>query len=160
MDETTDTTARRRRLAGLGLGGIVLAALLAIAIGTPAALVVATGRTCACAQPPDVIVVNGSTDPVTLTWRQAGLVGALDGHHGTERVEACAAFTTTFPQGRIKVTVTSTAATRTFELDIPQRFASDPFGRYVVGRDGAVQDATRADPVAAPDPAACGIMGS
>ncbi len=152
-------TGHRRTLAGLGIGGGVLAVLAALALAAPAAILV-SGRTCACAQPPDVIVQNMTTRPVTLSWHQQGVAGMLDGRHGTERVEACDAFHGTLPQGHIEVTVTSAAESQTFELDIPQRYASDPFGSYVVREDGRVQDVTHADPAAQPTPATCGIMGS
>jgi hypothetical protein len=123
---------------GLGLVGVVLA----IVIGTPAALVVATGRTCACAQPPDLIVQNASTSSVTVTWKREGLTLAPDENGaGTVVVEACASMNTTLPQGTVHVVVTSVSEVEEFDLDIPQRYATSPFAWRVVHGGGVIKDA-------------------
>jgi hypothetical protein len=152
-------TGHRRTLAGLGIGGTVLAVLVALVLAAPAALLLAD-RICACAQPPDLVVRNLDDQPVTVSWRQAGILGAFEGHSGSTRVEACDSDWETLPQGTIHVEIQSAAGSRAFDLEIPQRFASDPFGAYVVGEDGRVQDVTHADPAAQPTPSTCGIMGS
>jgi hypothetical protein len=152
-------TGRRGRLAGLGVGGGLLAILVAVALAAPAALLLAD-RTCGCAQPPDLVVTNRDDQPVTVSWRQAGLLGAFEGHSGTTRIEACDGDWEALPQGTIHVEIRSAAGSRAFDLEIPQRFASDPIGAYVVHAGGAVEDVTHAIPADEPAGSTCGIMGS
>jgi hypothetical protein len=55
----------------------------------------------------------------------------------------------------VQVVVTSASESQAFEVDIPQRFATDPFGWWVVREGGAIEDAGPGGP--ADDPlAACG----
>jgi hypothetical protein len=60
----------KRRRGGALVGVGVVGALVAFAAGSSAALVVPTGRSCACAQPPDLVVSNAGRLPVVVTWRQ------------------------------------------------------------------------------------------
>jgi ABC-type Fe3+-hydroxamate transport system substrate-binding protein len=128
----------RSVLFGIGLSGVVLAAV----IGTPAALVVATGRTCACAQPPDLVVTNADTSPVTVAWRLQGVSLVPDEPaSGTVVVAACDGITATLPEGTVDVVVTSAASMDRFALEIPHLYARDPIGYRVVREDGAIEDA-------------------
>jgi hypothetical protein len=137
----------RSSLLGLGAVGV----LLAIAIGTPAALVVVSGRTCACAQPPDLVVQNADARPATVEWRHEGgslVQGETDA--GTVVVAACDSMSTILPQGRVHVVVSSASEVRAFDLDIPQRFATDPFAWRVVREGGAIEDAGPSGPDGTP----------
>jgi hypothetical protein len=128
---------------GLGAAG----ALIAILAGTPAALVVATGRTCGCAQPPDLVVENADTRPLSVAWELEGIPPVLDGPtSGTVVVAPCDAMRTVLPQGTVHVLVTSASASQAFDLDIPQRFAMQPFGWRVARDGGAIDDVGQGGP--------------
>ena len=156
--ETRSRFGLRTRILGLGAGSL----LLAIVIGTSASLVVATGRTCGCAQPPDLVVQNADTRPVTVAWQHEGLPLVANGEPGTGSlvVQACSAGTAVFSQGRVHVVVTSASEVRQFDLDIPKRYAADPFASLVVRAGGTIEDAAPQapgeDPLpsCAPEPAA------
>jgi hypothetical protein len=107
----------------------------------PAALVVVTGRTCACVQPPDLVIQNADARPATVAWKHEG--GSLvpgEPDAGTFVVAACEKMDTILPQGRVHVVVSSASEVQDFDLDIPQRFATDPFAWRVVREGGAVED--------------------
>jgi hypothetical protein len=135
-DRATGPTERGARpyLHAMGFIGV----LLALMVMVPAWLFAAE-RTCGCTQPPDLVVVNLDSGPVTVTWRQPGVLGSsLLGQAGSAQVEACSTSNAILPAGRVHVVIDSSTATGAFDLDVPRTFADGPIGWFAVRDGGAV----------------------
>jgi hypothetical protein len=139
-NETASTGQPAQRPAGrqyaYGLGFI--AVVLAVIVGTPAWLL-AAGRTCGCAQPPDLAISNLDTRPVTVTWRQPGILGTtILGRTESASVGACSGFTTTLPAGHVALEISSATAVGAFEVDVPGTFSETFIASFTVRSGGAV----------------------
>lgn len=128
------TPSRRQYVYGLGF----IAVALAVVVGTPAWLFVAS-RTCACAQPPDLAIDNRDAEPVTVTWSQTGVFGtSLLGRSESTRVEACAGATMTLPAGAVHLAIASASAVGAFDVEVPHTYSTGPIASFTVRDGGAV----------------------
>jgi hypothetical protein len=142
-DLTTSKPTQRDSAYGIGFVGVFLALVIAV----PGVFLVAS-RSCGCASPVDVVVLNLAHEDATVSWQGAGLLGTpILGIAGSDTAPACTATSETLRPGAVDVTLRAGGDAQTFRVDVPGgegRSSHVPI--IVIGADGHIQGQTGGSP--------------
>ncbi len=112
--------------------------------------------TCACAEPATVVVRNLSPADGTFAWRSSGVLGTpILGDASSEPIAACSDYAHHLDPGTHRLTITTVAGARDFDLTVPWESRTDTLLWLVIRPDGSVAESTAADRAATTAPS-CG----
>ena len=116
-----------------------IGSVLAVIVGFPIWLFV-TFNTCGCTIPTDLVVYNADSRPVTVTWRQPGLLGTpILGRSETVEVASCTTGDVGLAVGHDDVTVNSSHNTAGLAVEVPTGHGGYEIPILLVHEGGAIE---------------------